>query len=134
MSVPAIAEALHLTPLHLRPNAALVLLTAGVALIYWELNRPGTILPGALGLLFALLAVASMAARGVAAGGVVLVVIAASLLLVDLLRPTPILVAVAATLALIFGFRGLLTPTCCPVLRSRLPAPAECCWGVELHT
>ncbi len=113
---------------HLAPNVALLVLTAGVGLIYWELNRPGSIVPGALGLLATLLAVASFAARGLAPVGVLLVVSAVALLAVDLLRPTPILVAVAATLALVFGLRGLLVTTCCP----GITLPCACGCGVVL--
>ena len=47
----------------LSPNAAILILTLGLALIAVELNRPGSILPGALGLLLALLAVASLHSR-----------------------------------------------------------------------
>jgi membrane-bound serine protease (ClpP class) len=49
--------------LALSPDAALLILTLGLALIAVELNRPGSIVPGALGLLLALLAAASLYAR-----------------------------------------------------------------------
>jgi membrane-bound serine protease (ClpP class) len=102
----------HLT--HLSPNAAVLVLTFGIALIYVELNRPGSILPGAFGLLATLLSIASISQRHPSPNGILLILSAVSLLLVDLLRPTHILVAVAATIALILGFRGLLVPSCCP--------------------
>ena len=104
--------AFHLT--HLSPNAAIFVLTLGIALIYFELNRPGSILPGVFGLLAALLSIASISQRHPNPIGIFLVLSAVSLLLVDLLRPTHILVAVAATVALILGFRALLVPSCCP--------------------
>lgn len=44
----------------LSPNTAILLLTLGLALIAIELNRPGWIIPGTLGLLIALLAAASL--------------------------------------------------------------------------
>jgi len=44
----------------LSPNAAVLILTAGLALIALELNRPGSILPGAIGLLLALLSCAAL--------------------------------------------------------------------------
>jgi membrane-bound ClpP family serine protease len=47
----------------LSPNAAFLILTLGVALIALELNRPGWILPGALGVLLTLLASAGLYAR-----------------------------------------------------------------------
>ena len=48
---------------HLSPDAAIVVLTMGVLLIYVELNRPGWILPGAAGLLATLFAGASLLRR-----------------------------------------------------------------------
>lgn len=47
----------------LSPNAAILILTLGLALIAVELNRPGSILPGAFGLLLTLLAAASLYSR-----------------------------------------------------------------------
>jgi membrane-bound ClpP family serine protease len=47
----------------LSPNAAILILTLGLMLIALELNRPGSILPGAIGLLLTLLAAASLATR-----------------------------------------------------------------------
>jgi membrane-bound ClpP family serine protease len=47
----------------LSPNAAVLYLTLGLVLIAVEVNRPGLILPGAIGLLLALLAAASLASR-----------------------------------------------------------------------
>lgn len=43
-------------------NAAWALLAAGLLLIYWELCRPGSVLPGTLGGVCALVAVARFAA------------------------------------------------------------------------
>ncbi len=98
----------------LSPNAAVLLLTAGTLLIYLELNRPGYILPGALGLLSFLLALDLLATDALAHRplnpiALVLLLSAVALLSLDLLRPTPIPVAVAATLALVLGLRGLLS-------------------------
>jgi membrane-bound serine protease (ClpP class) len=90
------------------PSAAVLLLTAGTLLVYLELNRPGFILPGALGLLSCLLAMYALARGPFHPIALVLLLSAIALLSVDLVRPTPIPVAVAATLALILGLRGLL--------------------------
>jgi membrane-bound ClpP family serine protease len=46
-------------------NAAWILLVGGLLLIYWELCRPGTILPGAMGGVCALTAIARFAAEPV---------------------------------------------------------------------
>jgi len=73
----------------LGPDSALLVLTLGVLLIYVELNRPGWVVPGAVGLTAALFAVASMGRSGVNPG--------AGALVLD----------VAATLALVLGFLHL---------------------------
>jgi membrane-bound serine protease (ClpP class) len=101
---------------HLQPNTAILLFTLGTALIYFELNRPGSILPGALGLLATLLSIAALSHRRLEPAGLLLILSAFSLLLLDLLRPTHILVAVAATVALVLGLRGLLSPSCFPAI------------------
>jgi membrane-bound serine protease (ClpP class) len=94
--------------LSLPPDAALLLLTLGIALIYIELNRPGSILPGALGLLATLLSIAAIANHHPALPAVILCLTAIALLALDLARPTHFLVALGATLALVLGFSRLL--------------------------
>lgn len=93
---------------HLSPDAAILVLTVGLVLIYVELNRPGWILSGALGLLAVLFAVASLVRLELNPGAIALVGTAVGLLLLDLLRRTPALVAVAATVALVLGFDQLV--------------------------
>ena len=93
---------------HLPPDVALVVLTVGLLLIYVELNRPGWIAPGAVGLIGALFAIASLARMGLNPGAVVLVCTAIALLMIDLLRRTQWIVALAATLALVLGFDHLV--------------------------
>jgi membrane-bound serine protease (ClpP class) len=107
--VSGLALAIH----GLSPTVAVLLLTAGTLLIYLELNRPGSILPGALGLLSCLLSIDLLATDALAHPPtrpipLVLLLSAIALLSLDLMRPTPIPVAVAATLALTLGLRGLL--------------------------
>jgi len=102
----------------LSPIAAVLLLTAGLLLIYLELNRPGFILPGALGLLSCLLAVDALAHRTLDPIALLLLLSAIALLSLDLLRPTRIPVAVAATLALVLGLRGLLSNQATPLALS----------------
>ena len=90
------------------PDTAVLLLTLGLLLIYVELNRPGWIVPGALGLLLALFSTASLLQFELSLGAAALLATAVMLLLLDLLRPTPVVVAAAATLALILGFAYLV--------------------------
>jgi membrane-bound ClpP family serine protease len=93
---------------HLGPDVALLVLTLGLLLIYVELNRPGWIVSGAVGLLAVLFAVASLVRLGLNPAAVVLVGTAVALLGVDLRRKTPVVVSIAATLALVLGFAKLV--------------------------
>ncbi|MES2390407.1 MAG: hypothetical protein V4555_02115 [Acidobacteriota bacterium] len=94
--------------LALTPDATLALLTLGYALICLELNRPGSILPGAAGLLCALYALASFAQFPLSAPAVVLILTACLLLFLGLRRTVHPIVSAAATLALILGFARLI--------------------------
>jgi membrane-bound ClpP family serine protease len=93
---------------HLSADIALVVLTLGVLLIYVELNRPGSVVMGAVGLTGVLFAIASLARLGVNPGAVVLVGTAVVLLGLGLRRRTPVVVDVGATLALVLGFLYLV--------------------------
>jgi membrane-bound serine protease (ClpP class) len=93
---------------HMSPNAAVLLLTLGLLLVCIEINRPGWILPGALGLLLALFSVATLLRYDLNRPAMALVGTALALLLLDLLRPTPLLVAAAAMLALVLGLGHLV--------------------------
>jgi membrane-bound serine protease (ClpP class) len=85
------------------PDGAVLLLTAGVGLIYYELNRPGTIVAGAVGLLGVLFSVAVLVERGLTPLSVGLILAGTLLLAVDLVRPMPVATAILATTALVFG-------------------------------
>ncbi len=93
---------------HLSPNVALLVLTLGVLLIYVELNRPGWVVPGAVGLMATLFAVASLARVEVNPGAVALVGTAVVLLGWGCGGGRRWMVAVAATLALVLGFAQLV--------------------------
>jgi membrane-bound serine protease (ClpP class) len=93
---------------------AVPMLTAGLLLVYWELNRPGLILPGALGLAASLIALASLIHHGNSVA-TVFILTAVLLLGLDLLRPTHRLVVIAAVVALTLGFFSI-TPNPVAVL------------------
>jgi membrane-bound ClpP family serine protease len=93
---------------HLSANVGLLVLTVGVLLIYVELNRPGWVMPGVVGLTATLFGVASLARLGVNPGAVALVGTAVVLLGLGLRRRTPVMVPVAATLGLVLGFARLV--------------------------
>jgi membrane-bound serine protease (ClpP class) len=96
-----------MTLARITPDQAILLLTAGVLLIYLELNRPGWIIPGALGLLATLLAIATLSQTSSSPVAAVLCISAVALLAVSLRKAAPTLVAAAATLTLTLGFTEL---------------------------
>jgi membrane-bound serine protease (ClpP class) len=108
MSVAAAAMSVTEIAAHLAPDAAVLLLALGLLLVCVEINRPGLVLPGALGLLLVLFSVASLLRYDLSRAALALLGTALALLLLDLLRPTPLLVAVAAMLALVFGLDRLV--------------------------
>jgi membrane-bound serine protease (ClpP class) len=93
---------------HINPDAAIVLFTLGTLLIYLELNRPGSILPGALGLLLTLLAIAAILPQHLAPFGLILLAAASLLFLINLRHALHQTVAILSTICLIFGFQYLL--------------------------
>jgi membrane-bound serine protease (ClpP class) len=104
----AIAD-LQLQPKHLfTPDIALIALTIGILLIYVELNRPGRILPGALGLLLALLAMPSLFANGIHSVALPLLLGTSVIILALGLRcKVHIIASVAATIGLALSFNAI---------------------------
>jgi membrane-bound ClpP family serine protease len=94
--------------LHLSPDACLLLFTLGVALIYLELNRPGSILPGALGLLLALLAIAPLLHQQLSPAAVFILALGVALLALGLRRTTHFFLGALATFFLLLGFLQLV--------------------------
>jgi membrane-bound serine protease (ClpP class) len=92
------------------PAAALVVFTVGLLLVYVELNRPGRVIPGALGLLLTLLACARLGKAHPLAGALLMVATAGALLALDLMDATGGAVALAATVMLVLGFHLLMWP------------------------
>ncbi len=90
--------------LHISPSAALLLLTAGMLLIYAELNRPGLILPGALGLTASLLAAARFLQIGLSPGAAAAFLLALSLLALSTRTRSRLPLAALATASLLFAF------------------------------
>ncbi len=98
----------------LSPDAAVLILTAGVALIAFELNRPGSILPGTLGLLLSLLAAASLAQHHPRPWLVLLFIASMAALLLQARRPLLWIIPAIATILLILSMDTLLPPTVQP--------------------
>ena len=89
------------------PDAAVATLSLGILLLYVELNRPGRIVPGAIGLLLTLLAAAPLLTNHRNPNAIILLIAAAAFLSLGLRRESNPWIAAAATLNLIVGF-GLL--------------------------
>ena len=89
-------------------DIAVVVLTVSLLLIYVELNRPGLIAAGAVGLLGVLFAIASLGRLELNVAATVMVGTGVVLLAVGMVRNTEWVVAVAATVALVLGLDHLV--------------------------
>ncbi len=92
------------------PDAAVVLAAVGVCLIFLELNRPGSILPGAVGLLLVLLAVSALSRSAIQPWALVLLLGSAGALLLNVWYKVQLWLLVLATLTLTAGIRFLVPP------------------------
>jgi membrane-bound ClpP family serine protease len=95
----------------LSPNAALMIFTLGLALLAVEINRPGRILPGALGLLLALLASAGLYARHPSAEAALEIAACLALMLFRERIRLHSLIAGLATIPLILAIAHLIPPS-----------------------
>ena len=101
---------MSLAALSTSPDAALWTLFAGLLLVYFECNRPGSIVPGCLGALLILLALNGFAHMPLRPAGLALSAIGMLLILFEAVRPTWNLSAAAGTASLIGGFATLVQP------------------------
>ncbi len=85
------------------PNIAMMLLVVGALLIYLEFNSPGTIVPGALGTLFVLLAVFGLNLLPIRYTAVLLLIAAIVLIVLEAKFGGHGVLAVAGILCLTFG-------------------------------
>jgi len=102
--IPPSAAAL----MQLSLDGSVLLFTLGILLIYVELNRPGSILPGAVGLLLALLAVTPLFHQYLNPPAILALAAGVLLLARGLRRSTTAITPVVATLCLIFGLLFLV--------------------------
>jgi membrane-bound serine protease (ClpP class) len=85
------------------PNLAVLILLAGALLIYLEFNTPGTIIPGALGTLFVLLALFSLNLLPVRYTSLALILGAIVLMVLEAKFPSHGILAATGTIALVLG-------------------------------
>ena len=88
-------------------NQAVLLGTLGICLGFIECNRPGRILPGAVGLLLFLFSCARLAHAGLHPAALLVLAVAILTLLGNLLRSLPAWVLMVATACLVAGLHLL---------------------------
>lgn len=93
---------------HTTPNAAVLVATLGIALIFLEFNRPGRAWPGALGLLLTLLATAALLRFGLRPWSVVLLAVCTMAFLLNLWLRLPLWLLGVVTIGLIIAVRSLI--------------------------
>lgn len=94
----------------LGPNGAVLLATAGLVLIFLELNRPGLIVPGSVGLLAVLFAAAAITQYPLQRWALALLAFLFVALVSNLWLRLPLWSLAAAALALVAGLRSLVQP------------------------
>ncbi len=120
MSFPATMQA--------SPDAALLTLFAGILLIYFECNRPGSILPGCLGALLTLLSIDAFTRMPLQPSFLALVAAGIVLVLCEVFLPARNLLAVFGAALLTLGLRNLLQP----FAPARVHTPTAVITGVGL--
>ena len=114
------------SPRALSPDAAVAVATLGICLGFVEFNRPGRILPGAVGLLLTLLAVGALLRCAIRPWAALLLLAATLTLIANVWRSLPTFALLLATVA---GIGGLWTLTR-PPSPALLPSVAILCGGI----
>lgn len=92
----------------LSPTGAVLLGTVGLCLVALEFNRPGSVVPGALGLLLVLFAVSTFYGRAVRPAAVLLLLAATTSLLLNVWFRLPWWLLLTATLVIPYGLHRLV--------------------------
>jgi membrane-bound serine protease (ClpP class) len=92
------------------PDAALLTLLAGIALMYFEANRPGSILPGCLGALLTLVSLFALFQHTLHPRAGVFLAGGVALTMAGIFRPTRNLLVAAGALTLGYGLVTLFAP------------------------
>jgi membrane-bound serine protease (ClpP class) len=85
------------------PNIAYILMMLGIMGLYFELSNPGTILPGVIGGICLVLAFYSFQTLPVNYAGVLLILFAALLFILEVKAPTHGFLSIGGVIALLFG-------------------------------
>ncbi len=97
-----------LTPLLLNPDLLVLLLLAGVLLVYAEFNMPGAVVPGAVGLLFVLLALFGLSRMRISHAAVALLLVGTAVMLLELKTHAYGLFGLTGTALLVWGLATLV--------------------------
>jgi len=100
----------RLLPLLASPTHAVLLLLAGLLLLYLECNRPGSVFPGALGILLSLLGIFGLSHLQLRSLGLLLLLAAGTAILIEIRLPSSLLLAPAGIVALTLGLATLTEP------------------------
>ncbi len=92
----------------LNPDLLVLLLIAGVLLIYAEFNLPGTVVPGALGMLAILIALFGLSRMRISHAAVALLLIGVTVMLLELKAPSHGVLGLAGTSLLVWGLATLV--------------------------
>ncbi len=92
------------------PNVAYLLLTIGIMALIYELASPGGVVAGTVGVICLLLGLTSLAALEVNLGGLLLIVVAIILFVLDLKVPSHGVLTAGGIVALTLGSMMLLSP------------------------
>ena len=97
-----------LTPLLLNPDYLVLLLIAGVLLIYAEFNMPGAVVPGALGMLAVLIALFGLSQMRISHAAIGLLLVGVCVMLLELKAPSHGILGLAGTALLVWGLATLV--------------------------
>ena len=93
-----------------KPDLALVLLLVGIFLLYFEFNRPGTVMFAVLGMLSGMFGLYGLSRHTVSHASLVLALFGLALILLELRAPSRNFFAVLGTLILAYGLATLMPP------------------------
>ena len=97
-----------LPELLLNPDWLVFLLLAGILLVYAEFNLPGTVVPGALGVLCIMLSLFGMSRMRISHAAILLLLLGIGLMLAELKAPSHGILSVVGTAVVVWGLATLV--------------------------
>lgn len=87
----------------LNPNIAFILMLIGIWGLFFEFSNPGALYPGVIGAISLILALLAFQVLPINIGGVVLIVLAVTMFIIELITPTHGALTIGGVVALFFG-------------------------------